>query len=236
MYQLKRLLYNEHYIACYTKSFNNKLMWGHYADGGNGICLKFKVKKKENRQYIDLYTVSGMSSDLQGTDLIRDYTSFEIYKVNYSDVYPEIDFFNSLGCISGKVVNNFWLCNYDRTQFSKCCENYSNMDLWREKYYKKATEYICTKSEEWKYEEEYRVFLINILGLYAKNNNRKAQYKFEDLEAIIFGEKVSKDDKSKIIKIIEQHCKKTKRNNFKFYDIYYSTITKELELRPFIPC
>lgn len=234
MNQLKRLLYNEHYIACFTKSYNNKLMWGHYADGGNGVCLKFKIKNEKNKNFINLRTVSGMSSDSVGTKLIKDFSLHEVYKVNYLDIYPEIDFFNSLGCISSKVIRDFWLCNYDRTKFSKCCENYNDMNIWRENYHKKATEYICTKSEEWKYEEEYRVFITNFLGLYEQDDDRKAQYRFEDLEAIIFGEKVSKEDKGKITKIIAQHCKENNRNDFKFYDIYYSTITKQLELRQFI--
>lgn len=227
MSQLKRLLYNEHYVACFTKSYKNKLMWGHYADGGNGICLKFKIKNN----HIDLCSVRGFSSNYCKTEKIKVFHPYEIYKINYSNLYPEINFFNSLGCLNETVINNFWLCNFDRTQFSKCCENYSNMDLWREKYHKKATEYICTKSEEWKYEEEYRVFIRSFLGLYEQDEDRKVQYRFEDLDAIIFGEKVSKEDKNKIIKIVEQHCKKSNIENFKFFDIYYSTITKQLELK-----
>ncbi len=232
--QLKRLLYDEHYIACFTNSFNNKLMWGHYANGGNGVCLKYKTKTKNLKNNIDLYISNGISFGLKETIATKNYVSYEIHKVNYSDNYPEIDFFNSLGCIPMSVIDGFWLCNYDKTKFSKCIENYKNMDCWRTEYHKKAVEYICTKSKEWDYEEEYRVFTRDTFSLFTNDEDRKAKYKFEDLEAIIFGQKVSDKDKNKIIQIINRHCENTNREDFKFYDLYYSTMTKQLELKPYI--
>ena len=145
-----------------------------------------------------------------------------------------IDFFNSLGCIPMPVIHGFWLCNYEKTQFSECCEYYRNMDIWRAEYHQRATEYICTKSKEWDYEEEYRVFIRNTFSLFDNIEDRKAKYNFEDLEAIIFGQKVIDEDKKKIVQIVEKHCKNTNREDFKFYDLYYSTITKQLEIKPYI--
>lgn len=232
--QLKRLLYDEHYISCFTNTFDNKLMWGHYANGGNGVCLKYKTKTTDLKNYVDLYISSGASSDSQGKRIHKNYVSCELHKVKYSDTYPEIDFFNSLGCIPMPVIKEFWLCNYDKTQFSKCCEYYKNMDAWRVEYHKRANEYICTKAKEWDYEDEYRVFVRDTFSLFTNNEDRKAKYKFEDLEAIIFGQKVSDKDKKKIIQIIKQHCKNINRKDFIFYDLCYSTITKQLELKPYI--
>lgn len=107
------------------------------------------------------------------------------------------------------------------------------MDEWRTKYYKKAREYICTKSKNWEYEQEYRVFKMDMVHpTYEDKNNRLAKYNFEDLDAIIFGRKVSFDDKKKVIKIIQTHCKNNGQKAFKFYDLYYSTLTKQLEIKP----
>src|SRR5699024_10514623 len=97
--------------------------------------------------------------------------------------------------------------------------------------HKKAEDYICAKSKNWEYEQEQRIILKDLIyPAYEKEENRKANYKIEDLQGLIFGRKVSLEDKRKIIKIILNHCNDKK--NFNFYDLYYSTITNQLELKP----
>ena len=214
---LKKLLYENHYIACFTDDYQNEPMWGHYANGGNGICLRFKT----NYNKFDI--LSSLTAD--------SYIKIDINKVIYSDEYPEIDFFGLLGRLPYDIIKNFWLCNYDRTQFSQCMNKYNNSEQWWDSYHKLATEYICTKSKNWISENEYRIYIRDQLSLHTEQQGIIAKYKFEDLDAIIFGRKVSKADKQKIINIMLNHCKNRNRKDFKFYDLYYSTITKKLELK-----
>ena len=100
-------------------------------------------------------------------------------------------------------------------------------------YHEKATEYICTKTKNWEYEEEYRIFMRDMLySTYEDKNNRTATYNIEDLNAIIFGRKVSNEDKRKVIEVMQHHMDKANIKDFKYYDLYYSSITKQLELKP----
>ncbi len=61
-------------------------------------------------------------------------------------------------------------------------------------------------------------------------DKRKLQYDFSDLEAIIFGVKTSIKDKHTILGIIKNNCNSFGRNNFKFYQAYY-TETGNIEAR-----
>ena len=60
---------------------------------------------------------------------------------------------------------------------------------------------------------------------------RKLKYNFADLEGVIFGINTSLKHKIKIIKIIEEKCKKENRSNFKFFQAYYSKQTGEIEVK-----
>lgn len=230
--QIKKILYNDYCVTCFSSTFRNEPMWSHYADSENGICLKFKIKNKDNLNYINLYTVSGITSDSKGTRVEKSFYDNELHKVKYTNEYPEIDFFGSLGCLPNPIIKGFWLCNYDRTKFSSCCEKYHDMNAWRNNYHKKAEEYICTKAKNWEYEHEYRIFHREMMHpTFADIENRIAKYKIEDLDTVIFGRKVSYEDKTKIIYILYNHCKNKGIKNLKFYNLYYSTITKQLELK-----
>lgn len=220
--RLKRLLYENHYIACFTTNYANETMWGHYANSEDGVCLRFRTADNK----IEMCPVSEKFG----------YQKLDFHKVIYSTVYPEIDFFASLGCLQYKIIKDFWLCNYDRTKYSNCCAKYNNIKEWREEYHQKAKEYICTKSKSWILEDEYRLFLRDSLNINQNGKGILAKYKITDLDAIIFGRKVSSENKLKIIKIILKHCKKENIKDFKFYDLYYSTISNKLELKPCCEC
>lgn len=229
MKNIKKILYNNFCVVCFSATFQNEPMWAHYANNENGICLKYKIKKENDKHFINLNSAYG---DNRSDKIEKIYRNHEIFAVNYSDVYPEIDFFTSLGCLPKKILEDFWLTNYDRTQFSSCLKKYDNHADWYYNYHKKATEYICTKSKNWEYEQEYRIILRDLLyPAYEEKQNRLANYKFEDLDAIIFGRKVSIEDKRKVVWIINKYCLENKVKPCSFYDLYYSTISKELGLK-----
>lgn len=231
--QIKKLMYGNFCVACFSGTYKNEPMWSHYANCENGICLRFKIKNDQNKPYIKIYSPTGVYCDKNGLKIEKKWNYSILNKIDYNYEYPEIDFFKSLGCIPHPVIDSFWLCDNSKTKFSSCLDVYKDMDEWRTKYYKKAREYICTKSKNWEYEQEYRVFKMDMVHpTYEDKNNRLAKYNFEDLDAIIFGRKVSFDDKKKVIKIIQTHCKNNGQKAFKFYDLYYSTLTKQLEIKP----
>ncbi len=231
MKNIKKILYNKHCVACFSGTYQNEPMWAHYANNENGICLQYKIKDVNGEPYFHLNWVVGTATNCTGYDVIREFQWARMSKVEYSSDYPEIDFFKSLGMLPMPVINGFWLCNYEKTKFSTCLEAYKSDEDWRKKYYENAQKYICAKSTNWEYEKEYRLFHQDLLTPVSDvKENRIATYAIEDLESIIFGRNVSSENKRKIIESITNHCK-GKTHTVKLLDLYYSTITKQLETK-----
>lgn len=231
---ITKVLYNKHCVACFTGTFQNEPMWAHYAGNENGICLEHKVTNISGSPCLRLYSVvrTNPTSDPSRWQVFTGAHWETILPVVYSNEYPEIDFFTSLGMLPMPIIREFWLCNYDKTQFSSCLKDYHPIEQWRQRYHENSKKHICTKATNWSYEKEYRLFHQDLLTPISENpEDRIANYAVEDLESITFGRKVSAEDKRKIIDIISGHCQRTK-HVVNFYDLYYSTITKCLERRP----
>ena len=96
------------------------------------------------------------------------------------------------------------------------------IDEWRKGYWHNYERGFFTKLKDWEYEQEQRIFLSSVLDTYEKPESRKFTYKFEDLEAIIFGMRTRIEDKVKIKRIIDAKCKEHNRDNFDFYKASYS--------------
>ena len=220
--QIKKLIYANWYIACFSTSFRNEPMWSHYADQENGICLCFKVNTKNKENFLPL---SGRGGD---DETMREY---KLAPVKYLDLHPEINFFTSLGGLPFSVIKKFMLCDYDSTRFSSCLKAYEDTN-WRITYADKFQETVCTKNKNWSYEKEYRLFYLDVLGrMSAAPLKRVGHYNLDSLEGIIFGRRVVPEDKRHIIEIVREHCKRRNRSQFYFFDLYYSTITNRLECR-----
>lgn len=231
---ITKVLYNKHCVACFSGTCQNEPMWAHYADNENGICLEYRVTNINGSPCLRLYSVvrTNPTSDPAKWQVLTGAHWETILPVVYSDEYPEIDFFTSLGMLPMPIIRGFWLCNYDKTQFSSCLKDYHPIEQWRQRYHENSKKHICAKATNWSYEKEYRLFHQDLLTPTSeKPEDRIANYTVEDLESITFGRKVSAEDKRKIIDIISGHCK-TKQHVVKFYDLYYSTITKCLERKP----
>jgi len=233
---ITKVLYNKHCVACFSGTFQNEPMWAHYANNENGICLEYKVTNINGNPCFRLYSVArtNPSSDPTKLQVLTGAHWESILPVVYSEEYPEIDFFTSLGMLPMSIISGFWLCNYDRTQFSSSLKVYQPIEEWRQRYHENSKNHICTKATNWSYEQEYRLFHQDLLTPISEiPENRIANYAIEDLKSITFGRQVSAEDKRRIITIILNHCNQTK-HTVKFYDLFYSTITKRLERRPCI--
>jgi hypothetical protein len=73
------------------------------------------------------------------------------------------------------------------------------------------------KLKDWEYEQEHRLLLSSGLDTYKEPETRKLTYKFEDLEAIIFGMRTRIEDKIKIKKIIDSKCKEYNRKTISIF-------------------
>lgn len=72
--------------------------------------------------------------------------------------------------------------------------------------------------------------MSDFLNTYAKPDDRKLKYHFEDLEGIVFGYKTSVEDKVRIMKVIEKKCDEIHRSDFVFYQAEPDTRTGKLRI------
>lgn len=219
--QLNLLLYPDYYIACFNTDSSNASMWGHYADSHKGICLKFKAKiKDDNTCFLPLFMRTGIGGPKDKTVIYKNYVDINFRKVCYTNKYPEIDFFKSLGRLPGQILSEYWYTCDEK--ISPCAnEVFNDKNGWRDGYWAKIEECLCTKLTDWEYENEYRLLINNSFWDFNETEDRKIKYNFTDLEGIIFGINTSTADKVSIIKIIEYKCKENNRNDFKFYQANY---------------
>jgi len=226
---LEKLIYPEWYVACFLGNVTNPAMWAHYANGHRGVCLKFKIRRKNETPIIRLNGVKGWQSGKISHPVHLD-SDFRFYKVNYSKNYPEVDFFRSLGRPSASALQSFWYKS-ESGEESACGEGvFKNKEEWHRRYWEEFNSGVITKLKDWAYENEYRLVLYGLALDYCSPEHRVFKYYFEDLEGIIFGINTTSEEKMRIFKIIENKCIREGRTDFNFYQAYYSRGTSEISI------
>lgn len=212
---LKKLIYPECFVACFMDNCTNSSIWGYYGDSHKGVCLKFRTYTIDDGNHtIDLEKISGSS----GSSTSYDYFPHTFEKMNYSSQIQKIDFFRNLGVLPSPISLKNWYT--DSNGKTSELANYLQEDViktWREEYWSKFFTPYLNKTSDWKNEREYRLLIYSALNTFDNPQNRKLKYKFEDLEAIIFGMNTPKEDQIKIIDIIKNKCKENNRPSFDFY-------------------
>lgn len=216
--QLGQLTYNDIYITCFTKNYPDADMWGYYGDNHKGCCLIFKTTTPE---YLDSYTRNPEDRVIKitrtgGTKPI----DMKVEPVIYSDNYPEINFFNSVGNVQRGIYQNCWLSDgEERSHYYH--RRYVNHARWLDEYNHNMHSFFFCKTGDWSKENEARA----IITTFSDDNhiaNRKVRYEFQFLKGIVFGIKTSYYDKCEIINIVKNKCEKYNISDFKFYQAFYN--------------
>lgn len=226
--KIEKLTYPEAYVACFMEDCTNAAIWGHYGDSHRGVCLRFKSKDTESNPSINLNCITGWSSTP-----IYSYRPFAFRKMDYKNKFPSIDFFKSIGRLPVGQLMGQWYTDKEGniSQCSAHMKDKNTEEEWRKQYWNNYDSCFFIKLKDWEYEKEQRLLLSSVLDSFKDTQDRKLKYKFEDLEAIIFGMKTSTEDKIKIIKIIEEKCKENNRKEFDFYQANYFQSTGKMEIK-----
>lgn len=225
--QLEKLMYTDWYVACFSGDYTNSSMWGHYTKDHEGVCLVFKIKEKDGDRHIPLERITGVGSSGHIMDVVEQ----KLYPIKYDETHGQIDFFKSLGRLPRPTLNAIWYTN-EHGELSECAKDIYNSDKeWRKNYWEDFYKGITVKSKDWRYENESRLILNSNISAYSNSKNRSLNYEFSQLEGIIFGINTSIEDKMRIIKVIEKKCEDNKRDDFKFYQAFYSHDNKCIERR-----
>jgi hypothetical protein len=191
--------------------------WGHYGNGHQGVCLKFRARNSEGKYFIDLIHMNGWNN----AGPIYGSVSHEFFPVAYQSKHVNIDFFRSLGNLPIPVINRDWY--YDGQIRSAIMDEKSGLnEEFRNEYWKRFSQGVTTKLDHWKYENEHRLLLYGQLLDFSETKDRLAKYNFSDLEGLIFGIKTTTDDKLAVMRVIEEKCRTSGRKDFKFYQAFYS--------------
>ncbi len=211
---LERLLFPAWYTACFSKSYHNASMWANYGDGHKGACLIFDsaIIDAPHSLFPDLLSVQAKA--IQGSDI-----SYEAEPV-------KIDFFTSL---APKVDNlctlmKLWYTDEEGNR-SECAPHIQPdgvEDQWFEQRWGKFYHDITIKTNDWEYEEEYRITLRELGDFGKKKESRTLKYNFNLLKGIIFGMRASDEDILRVIHIIRDKVWQTRRDHFELYQAYYS--------------
>lgn len=208
--ELEKIIYPEWYAACFMAECKDSSLWGHYGDNHKGVCLIFN-------KAISLNVRTGMNNSGPKYGVREQ----KFHKIDYDRRCVEIDFFKSLGRLTHPVISKYWYRTEQGIESALADEVFADEDRWMKIYWDNFIVGITTKLNDWKYEQEYRLILSSSHD-YSNKADRKLKYNFNDLNGIIFGINTSREDKLKIIKIIESKCLKEKRKDFKFYQSFHS--------------
>jgi hypothetical protein len=208
------------YTASFLSECSNSAVWGHYGDNHRGVCLKFRTIAKDGKEHVQLKTECGVN----GAGTVFEMRPHQFRPVRYDTKPLPIDFFRFIGRMPKFQLNAMWY--KDASGNSSICGEHLAADkegAWGESYWDNYLKGLCVKLKEWEYEKEYRLIVHGDFVDYSKSADRKLFYDFNSLEAIIFGIKTSREDKLKIVRIIQQKCQLAKRTDFEFYQAYYAS-------------
>jgi hypothetical protein len=221
--QLERLLWSKWYTACFMKRYRNSSVWGHYGDSHKGTCLIFEAVETDNSHSLELNRRTGSGS-----------ITIPFYEVSYANKPGEIDFFRTICRLPVAALKELWYTDQNGN-VSECASHIGpdgDEDTWRKSYWENFFRDITIKTRDWEYEQEYRLILGDSLGEFDEADDRKLTYDFHSLKGIIFGIKISDEDKRKIIEIIEKKCDEYNRTDFKFFQADYSSENGDIRKYP----
>lgn len=201
----------EQYFACFSKNYDNYLMWSHYANNHSGFCLVFrtidgKIKQSPDwKRKIIPFEIDNESQPFFSLAIPDDFT---IKDVEYIDKPNYLDGFM---CFPGPVVHD----KYTPEQIEQFQLEYSNT------YMQKHT--------VWAYEDEARAILSNCYpwitgkGSSITPHQRLFHYDSTQLIGIVLGIKMPESQKRRIKEIISDKV-----------DRWYTNMTEEKIISKFV--
>lgn len=216
------------YFVSFAKEPNEVLMWSHYANKHYGFCLIFKpIEKKikqfefRNRKQIRRETPKAFAQEMSYSFPIE----FELHDIDYiENVVPSNAFLHMPVAVTGEVKN----------------------DEQRERIRKEQEKHYSQKGISWNYEKESRLMLSPppawLFGenIEFSNQERLLYYDPSHLVGIIYGAKLSVNEKKRIQQIILEKNewshyyidKKKIKFNFVEFEAKLSKSQREIEIEP----
>ena len=206
-------------VACFSQKCVNASMWGTYGHEHRGAALVFRPDQREGGSFIRIKGMIG--SGPKGHDI-------DVRSVKYINRPPPVDAFLQIGRLPMKKLEDAWMTSESGEVSSRLTEMTRDMGAWRKKHWETAFERATWKHPDWRHEDEKRLIVTSLLS--DDPAPEPLTYCFSQLEGIVFGMRMSADDKLRIVKIIESKCRAENRSDFRFFQAYYSSSKGEMDI------
>lgn len=215
---LDEMVFPKWYIVSFCKNCTNARNWAQYGDSNRGVCLIYRTHQGSAGRGLRLKTCHAYST---GKGKIIENHIEPLRNVEYSAERPELNFFEMLGNLPGKMMEEWF---HDRKgNVSQYYMKHDNNSLewkeWHQNYWKLFGQLIIHKGEDWNGLEEERIVIENslLVDYEYEPSNRKIRYDFDELQGIIWGCNVKESKKNEIRLIIDELCADNGRTDFQFY-------------------
>lgn len=222
-------------VACFTRDPSNAAMWSNYADGHRGACFIFETRSSAAHES----TLLTSTTPDQSTDLFHLVTdtatiTLTFQDVSYVDSLKPANFFDCASALQkAGNLRDFMGAPVSRQLDSST--THGTRASVPEAESRMRTEIIrdCShKTNEWRAERETRLILWAPSSEEQYVSKRALRYEFESLKGIIFGIKVSSEDKVRIVAQVRENCVDAERTEFEFYQAYYWDRSGKIDYYP----
>ena len=228
--KLEEMVFPKWYIASFCKNCTNTRNWAQYGDSNKGVCLIYRTHHGALGRGLR-FKMCHEYSRSKG----RIYNNYiePLHNVEYSAEHPEINFFETLGNLPGKMVDE-WFHDSKGNASTYYIKHDNSPDWlrWHREYWELFQKIVGYKGKDWKGLEEERIILENsmLVDYEYEPSERKIKYDFDELRAIIWGCSVKDTQKNKIRSIINELCAITGRTDFEFYQAVREPSSHEIRI------
>ncbi|MFA7435397.1 MAG: DUF2971 domain-containing protein [Bacilli bacterium] len=201
--KLLLFLKRQYFIICFSRKFDNDVMWSHYASNGKGYVLEYS--SEQLNAFHKHYEINKYISVSKDSIL----TKPKLQKVKYNNnKYDDTDFFKEFVDYINKYYNSRPYEHY--ASLENISELFISDCLKKDKFIlnKMINKTVFIKNKEWKYEQEWRLIIPNIFNIKAEHKAFSCKPK-----AIYIGEYMDILHKFTLIKFANYH-------NIKIYKMY----------------
>src|SRR5690606_17462944 len=139
--------------------------------------------------------------------------------VAYSEVPPTIDFFGSIGRLPLAKLENNWFRTRNGKTSPRLSQITSRLKDWQADQIAQNPAKACWKHVNWRHEAEER--LVATGQLFDDPAPSALTYEFTQLAGIVFGMRMTADDRLDIAKMVEKKCREHGRKDFRFFESSY---------------
>lgn len=228
--KLEEMVFPKWYIASFCKNCTNTRNWAQYGDSNKGVCLIYRTHHGALGRGLR-FKMCHEYSRSKG----RIYNNYiePLHNVEYSAEHPEINFFETLGNLPGKMVDE-WFHDSKGNASTYYIKHDNSPDWlrWHREYWELFQKIVGYKGKDWKGLEEERIILENsmLVDYEYEPSERKIKYDFDELRGIIWGCSVKDTQKNKIRSIINELCAITGRTDSEFYQAVREPSSHEIRI------